>query len=72
MLHIYYKIVTILLNIPINTVIYNITGIANLSKLPFVGGTILIIISVILTFVAGLIPSTMASKKDPVIALRTE
>jgi len=65
-------LVTILLNIPINIVINNITGISGLSKLPLVGAIILIIISVVLTFVAGLIPSKIASKKDPVEALRTE
>ena len=65
-------IVTIVLNIPINIIINNITGINGLSKLPLLGAIILIIISVILTFVAGLIPSKIASKKDPVEALRTE
>ncbi len=65
-------IVTIILNIPINIIINNITGIDGLSKLPFIGAIILILISVLLTFVAGLVPSRMASKKDPVIALRTE
>ena len=65
-------LVTILLNIPINAVIYQITGIENLSKLPIIGGGILILISIVLTFIAGLVPSRMASKKDPVIALRTE
>lgn len=64
--------VTILLNIPINSVIKSITDISGLSKLPVGGAIILVIISVFLTFVAGLIPSKMASKKDPVIALRTE
>ncbi len=64
--------VTILLNIPINIVIYNITGISGLSKLPINGAIILVIISVVLTLIAGLIPSRMASKKDPVIALRSE
>ena len=64
--------VTILLNIPINMIIKNITGIAGLSKLPVVGAIILVIISIVLTFIAGLIPSRMASKKDPVIALRSE
>lgn len=64
--------VTILLNIPINIVIKNITGISSISKLPSVGAIILIIISVVLTLIAGLIPAKMASKKDPVIALRTE
>ena len=64
--------VTLLLNIPINAVIKAITDISGLSKLPVGGAIILVIISVILTFVAGLIPSRMASKKDPVIALRSE
>lgn len=65
-------VVTLLLNIPINIIINNITGIKGLSKLPIGGAIILVIISVVLTFVAGLIPSRMASKKDPVVALRTE
>ena len=64
--------VTILLNIPINLIIANVAGVNNLSHLPFVGGAILIGISIFLTIIAGLIPSKMASKKDPVIALRTE
>ena len=64
--------VTLLLNIPINMVIKAITDIKGLSKLPVNGAIILVIISVILTFIAGLIPSRMASKKDPVIALRSE
>ena len=64
--------VTLLLNIPINMVIKAITDISGLSKLPVNGAIILVIISVILTFIAGLIPSRMASKKDPVIALRSE
>lgn len=64
--------ITILLNIPINAVIKNVAGVSNLSKLPFVGAIILILISMILTMVAGLIPAKMASKKDPVEALRTE
>ena len=59
-------------NIPINIVVKNITGIANLSKLPTVGAIILVIISVVLTLIAGLIPSRMASKKDPVESLRSE
>lgn len=65
-------IVTIILNIPINIIIKNIINISNISKLPLEGAIILIIISVILTFIAGLIPSKLASKKDPVVALRTE
>ena len=65
-------LVTILLNIPINIIIKNITGISGIAALPVVGAIILIIISMILTLIAGLIPSRMASKKDPVEALRTE
>ena len=64
--------VTILLNIPINYLIYTVTGISVNVSLPAVGGVILVIISVILTMIAGLIPASVASKKDPVIALRTE
>jgi len=64
--------VTLLLNIPINMIIYGITELKGLSKLPWDGAIILVIISITLTFIAGLIPSRMASKKDPVIALRTE
>lgn len=65
-------VVTILLNIPINIIIKNITGISSLSELPVVGAVILVVISVLLTLIAGLIPSRMASKKDPVEALRSE
>ena len=64
--------VTVLLNIPINIIIKNITDVSNLSSLPILGGIILIIISMSLTVIAGLIPSRIASKKDPVEALRTE
>ena len=64
--------VTVLLNIPINMIIYYFAEIPNVSKLPMVGGTILVIISVTLTLIAGLIPSGVAAKKDPVEALRTE
>lgn len=65
-------IVTILLNIPINIIIKHITDINGLSKLPWIGGIALVLISMFLTFIAGLIPSKIAAKKDPVIALRTE
>ena len=65
-------VVTILLNIPINMIIKSVIGISGISSLPIAGGVILIAISMILTVIAGLIPAKMASKKDPVIALRTE
>lgn len=64
--------VTLLLNLPINLIIHHFTGISGLSSLPVAGATILILISVILTLIAGLIPSRLAAKKDPVVALRTE
>ena len=65
-------IVTVLLNIPINMIIKHMVGISNIAKLPLVGAIVLIVISISLTFIAGLIPSKFASKKDPVEALRTE
>ena len=65
-------LVTILLNIPINIIIENMTDISGIASLPVGGAAILVLISIILTTIAGLIPSRMASKKDPVEALRTE
>lgn len=65
-------IVTILINIPANIIIKKVVNISNLSKLPVAGAIILIIISVLLTVIAGFIPAKIASKKDPVEALRTE
>ena len=65
-------IVTIILNIPINIIIDNLSGVSSIAKLPVMGGIILVIISIFLTVIAGLIPARMASKKDPVEALRTE
>ncbi len=64
--------ITILLTIPINAIIKSLVGISTIAKLPVLGGIILVIISMALTITAGLIPSKMASKKDPVEALRTE
>lgn len=65
--------VTLLLTIPINAILLALTGIANLKAiLPYVGGIALVIISMLLTLIAGIIPSRLAAKKDPVVALRTE
>ena len=64
--------ITILLTFPINSLIYTITGVAVNVALPPIGGIILVLISMILTIIAGLIPAKMASKRDPVEALRTE
>ena len=66
-------ILTLLLNIPINMIVHDLTGIMSLnSALPAAGGIGLVLISMILTFIAGLIPSGIAARKDPVEALRTE
>ena len=65
-------IVTLLLNIPINMIITHLTDVHDLCHLPPVGGAVLVVISMALTLIAGLIPSRVAAKKDPVTALRTE
>ena len=65
-------VVTIILNYPINMIIDHVAGLKNVAKLPVAGGVILVAISVILTMIGGLIPSKVASKKDPVEALRSE
>ena len=65
-------LVTILLNIPINAIIKSLTNVSSIAHLPFTGAIILILISVLLTVIAGLIPDKIARKKDPVEALRTE
>ena len=66
-------LVTLGLNVIINIILQALTGIPDLrAVLPWQGGVILVCISMILTFIAGLIPSGVAAKKDPVIALRTE
>ena len=61
-----------LLIIPGNMVIEHVSGLANVAKLNPVHALVLILISVVLTVISGAIPASMASKKDPVIALRTE
>ncbi len=65
-------VITLLLNIPINLIVENLTGVSQITALPMVGGVVLVIISMGLTMFAGLMPAKMASKKDPVEALRTE
>jgi putative ABC transport system permease protein len=65
--------ITLLLIIPINALIRHLSGIQTLgAQLPVVGGVALVIISMLLTFIAGLVPSGIAAKKNPVEALRTE
>ncbi|MBQ0005647.1 MAG: FtsX-like permease family protein [Clostridiales bacterium] len=66
-------VTSLLLLIPINAILLHLTNVAALkAKLPVIGGIVLIAISVLLTYIAGLLPSGMAAKKDPVEALRTE
>ena len=65
-------IITLILCIPANAVIKNVTDISNVAQLPVAGAVILVIISMLLTTIAGLIPAKMAAKKDPGVALRTE
>ena len=65
-------IVTLILCVPANAIIKNVTSIANVAQLPVAGGVILVIISMLLTLIAGLIPARLAAKKDPVVALRSE
>ena len=64
--------ITVLLTIPINSLIYNLSGVVIKATLEPIAGLILVLISMFLTIIAGLIPAKMASKKDPVEALRTE
>lgn len=65
--------ITLLLCIPINSLITVLSGVSGVAAtLPTVAGIVLVVISMVLTMIAGLIPSKMASKKDPVEALRTE
>ena len=65
-------VVTVLLDIPVNAIIYQVAGVENLAAVPLGAGVVLVLISVGLSFLAGLAPSRMAAKKDPVTALRTE
>ena len=64
--------VTLLLTIPVNLIIGALSGIYNMALLPVGGAIILILISVVLTVIAGLLPASMAAKRDPVVALRSE
>ncbi len=65
-------VVTVLLDIPVNMIIEQVAGVANLAAVPVAAGVGLVLISVVLSLVAGVAPSRMAAKKDPVTALRTE
>ena len=66
-------LISSLLTIPINLIIHHVTSLDTFrAHVPVVGAIVLVAISMILTMISGLIPSRVASKKDPVVALRTE
>ena len=66
-------VITVLLNFPINQIIYTLSNGANVkAALPLTAGIILITLSVLLTLIGGIIPSRKAAKEDPVLALRSE
>lgn len=65
-------LIAYLLTIPINMILFDLTSLENVAKLNPVHALILVLISVMLTLIGGLIPAHIASKKDPVEALRSE
>ena len=66
-------LLTLGLDLIVNIILHSLTGIETLNaSLPPIAAAILVAISMFLTFIAGLIPSKIAAKKDPVTALRTE
>ena len=65
-------LISYLLTIPINLIIASVTDVNMRAQIPVIGAAILVGISIVLTLIAGLLPSRIAAKKDPVVALRTE
>ena len=65
-------VVTLVLSVPINVLIFNLVGVSGIASLPLLYGALLIIGSMALTLIGGWLPSRGAAKKDPVVALRTE
>ena len=65
-------LVTVLLCIPLSMIAQHVTGISDLNAILPPAGYLLIAVSVFLTLIAGVVPSRIAAKKDPVVALRTE
>ncbi len=65
-------VVTLLISMPVNLILYALTEISGIATLPLVGAVILIAISTVLTLVAGLFPAMIAAKRDPVTSLRSE
>lgn len=65
-------ILAALLCIPASAIVKNLTGVSGIAQLPLSGALALVLISIVLTLISGLIPSRIAARKDPVVALRTE
>ena len=63
---------TLGLTVVANIILGRLTGIPDIAALPPLAGAVLVVISMALTLIAGIIPSRIASRKDPVVALRTE
>jgi len=64
--------ITVVLDILASAILKHITDIGGLASLPVAGAVVLVLISMLLTYIAGLIPAKIAARKDPVVALRTE
>jgi putative ABC transport system permease protein len=64
--------ITYLLQIPLNSIVSTLAGVSGIASLPLMYAIMLVLGSIGLTLIAGFIPSKMAAKKDPVVALRTE
>jgi putative ABC transport system permease protein len=64
--------ITVLLDWPISLIVQNLTGAAGIASMPWQGALVLIVLNLALTTIAGLIPASMASRKNPVEALRSE
>jgi putative ABC transport system permease protein len=65
-------LITLLLTIPANAIIKIVSGVSGIAALPLVGAIVLVVLSMGLTLISGFIPSKIAARKDPVVALRTE
>lgn len=65
-------VITYLLSIPINMIVASLVGVSGIASLPILYAVLLIALSMVLTLIAGFVPSRLAAKKDPVVALRTE